>query len=82
MERLLYFKMHGISFFHKLVPIAQKRLLLAFIQFFLLARIAHSSFRLKDVFLPLEPPVVVMGDASYSMDIGTPISSILFLQRC
>jgi hypothetical protein len=50
MERLLYFKMNGIPFYHKLVPVAQKRL--------------------KDIFLPLEPPVVVMGDASYSMDIG------------
>jgi len=57
MERLLYFKMHGISFFHKLVPIAQKRL--------------------KDVFLPLEPPVVVMGDASYSMDIAIRTATII-----
>jgi hypothetical protein len=25
MERLLYFKMNGIAFYHKLVPVAQKR---------------------------------------------------------
>ncbi|ELR17586.1 Ubox domain containing protein [Acanthamoeba castellanii str. Neff] len=57
MERLLYFKMNGIAFYHKLVPVAQKRL--------------------KDIFLPLEPPVVVMGDASYSMDIAIRTATII-----
>jgi len=57
MERLLYFKMNGVAFYNKLVPVAQKRL--------------------QDIFLPLEPPVVVMGDASYSMDIAIRTATII-----
>lgn len=57
MERLLYFRMNHASFFHKLIPIAEKRL--------------------REIELPLEPPVVVLGDASYSMDVAIRTSTII-----
>ena len=57
MERLLYFKMNGVGFYEKLIPIAEKRL--------------------KEINLPLEAPVVVLGDASYSMDVAIRTSTII-----
>jgi len=57
MERLLYFRMNRAPFFHKLIPIAEKRL--------------------HEIELPLEPPVVVLGDASYSMDVAIRTSTII-----
>ena len=57
MERLLYFKQLGSSFYPKLIPAAEKRL--------------------GEIKLPLEPPVVVFGDASYSMDVAIRTSTII-----
>ena len=57
MERLLYFKGMGSSFFPQLIPIAEKRL--------------------QDISLPLEPPVMVIGDASFSMDVAIRTSTII-----
>lgn len=57
MERLLYFKMAGAPFYHKLMPVAERRL--------------------RDILLPLQPPVVVLGDASYSMDVAIRTATII-----
>jgi hypothetical protein len=57
MERMLYFKSIGASFFKKLIPIAEDRL-----------------SRIK---LELESPMVVIGDASYSMDVAIRVSTVI-----
>ena len=57
MERILYMKQNGKSFYEHLLPIAERRL--------------------KSIKLPLEPPVVVFGDASYSMDVAIRVSTII-----
>jgi hypothetical protein len=57
MERLLFFKQSGCSFYQQLIPFAEQQL--------------------RDIKLPLEPPVVVFGDASYSMDVAIRTSTII-----
>jgi hypothetical protein len=57
MERILFMKMNGKSFYELLLPLAERRL--------------------KAIKLPLEPPVVVFGDASYSMDVAIRVSTII-----
>merc|ERR1712137_1298315 len=41
-----------------------------------------AESRLQDIKLPLEPPVVVLGDASYSMDVAIRTSTIIASLVC
>eukprot|EP00010_Vexillifera_abyssalis_P007668 CAMPEP_0201545018 /NCGR_PEP_ID=MMETSP0173_2-20130828/1602_1 /ASSEMBLY_ACC=CAM_ASM_000268 /TAXON_ID=218659 /ORGANISM="Vexillifera sp., Strain DIVA3 564/2" /LENGTH=648 /DNA_ID=CAMNT_0047953323 /DNA_START=118 /DNA_END=2064 /DNA_ORIENTATION=+ len=62
MERLLFFKMEGVCFYEKLVPIAEKRL--------------------QQIALTLDPPVMVIGDCSMSMDVAIRTSTIIASLLC